>query len=180
MTLKKINEDLSLLLNNMRKEVQNIDFQQVSTFKIESVDSDINWSEIEVPGIYLIEIKNNGDYSNFKDWIAHFKSLWESNEFYGKYTPSLKLKRIKEHKGLGNWIPIYIGKSKKISGRFHSHIYKGLDKKTFALKLKPRHNLKNETFRLSKIELDTVNYDTVAPIFELEKRNAINPIIGRQ
>ena len=126
MKLKKINEDLGKLLEELRQEARKVDFQQISTFQIKSVDSDMDWAKIEVPGIYLIEIKNNERFSDFESWIENFRSLWEDSEYdgkYGKYTPSIKLKRIKEHKTLEEWIPIYIGKSKKISGRFHSHIY---------------------------------------------------------
>jgi len=81
---------------------------------------------------------------------------------------------------LHDWIPLYIGKSKRIEGRVHEHIFKELHKTTFALKLNARDNLKDETFRLSTIKYNAIHYNIIMPIIESQQRNKINPLIGRQ
>ena len=96
--------------------------------------------------------------------------------FYTK----LKKKRIVEHSELTEWIPIYIGKSKRIEGRIHEHIFKELHKTTFALKLNARENMENEKFRLKTIKCEIENYNMIVPAIEAQLRNRINPLIGKQ
>jgi hypothetical protein len=110
--------------------------------------------------------------------MVDFENKW--SVFNGKFTPTIKKKRIAAHGQLEEWIPIYLGKSKKISDRIGGHLCLDMDKRTFALKLLSRTNLVGETFRLNIINLNTENYDIVAPIVESELRNRINPLIGRQ
>lgn len=140
------------------------------------------FDELRYSGVYLIEIKNNSEFSAFNDWIEFFLPIWlGENEIYKrKFTPNLKKKRIKAHNNLGEWIPLYIGKSKNIRDRISGHIFSELDKTTFALKLLSRKNLYNNIFRLSTIRVQVKNYDIIMPIIESELRNKINPIIGRQ
>tara|TARA_R110002051_G_scaffold321505_1_gene409360 strand:- start:308 stop:553 length:246 start_codon:yes stop_codon:yes gene_type:complete len=81
---------------------------------------------------------------------------------------------------LTEWIPIYIGKSKRIEGRIHEHIFKELHKTTFALKLNARENMENEKFRLKTIKCEIENYNMIVPAIEAQLRNRINPLIGKQ
>lgn len=128
----------------------------------------------------MIEIKNDNTFTSFNEWIDHFRVRWENEKYLKKFTPNLKKVRIKTHSDLKEWIPIYIGKSKNISTRIGEHIYKELDKTTFALKLMARENLKNETFRLQTIKIGVTNYDAIVPRIESYFRDEINPIIGKQ
>ncbi|WP_157970322.1 hypothetical protein [Albibacterium indicum] len=84
------------------------------------------------------------------------------------------------HKELKEWIPLYIGKSRNIASRIHGHIFRELDKTTFAMKLKSRENLYGQRFRISYIKLDVNNYDMLVPYVERRLRNKINPIVGKQ
>jgi hypothetical protein len=94
--------------------------------------------------------------------------------------PNTKKIRIQKHLELTDYIPMYIGKSKRIKGRVYEHIFKDINKTTSALKLKARENIKNETFRLSFLRIDTNNYDWIVPVIEKTLRNKLNLIIGKQ
>ncbi|MEO9545008.1 MAG: hypothetical protein ABJF27_15570 [Crocinitomicaceae bacterium] len=175
-----MDKELSDLLLKIKAAAIESKFTEVATFKIKDAQVRIEWILLENPGIYLIEIKNSRGHTDFKEWFKEFEKLWTDKKYQGWYTPSIKKKRVIAHETVSEWIPIYIGKSKKISTRIKSHLNKKRIQKTFALKLLERTNLYQETFRLSKIDLSLINYDTIAPIYEIEKRNLINPIIGKQ
>jgi len=93
--------------------------------------------------------------------------IWDIHK---EFTPCIKKKRISVHSSLttnlNEWIPLYIGKSKKINRRVEKHIFKELNKTTYALKLKARGNLNDETFKLKTIKLEVTNYDSILPIIE--------------
>jgi len=160
--------------------IEEVNFNKLSEFKLDDAANKIPWNDIVYSGIYLLEIKNNGTYSSFSEWVENFKSEWEHEEYLRRFTPNLKKIRIRAHKELSEWMPLYIGKSKNISSRIHDHIYKELEKTTFALKLMARRNLINETFRLKTIKIEVENYDAIVPRIEWQLRNRINPIIGKQ
>lgn len=134
----------------------------------------------DYPGIYKIDINTGDTHKDFNSWIAEFQAEWEHPDFLKKFTPNTKKKRIKCHTNLAEWIPIYLGKSKKVSSRVLEHINLGLEKTTFALKLKARPTMIARTFRLSTIQLRVENYDLIAPVLEAALRNRFNPIIGKQ
>ena len=171
--LKEINSELIEYANLL-------EFEKICEFDMQNCHSEIPWKELEYSGIYFIEIKNDLKFSDFTSWVTNFREEWEDSKYKTHFVSNLRKKRINTHKELNEWIPIYIGKSKKISGRIHEHIYKELGKPTFALKINARENIKKEKFRLSVIKVSTENYDWVLPLFEKTLRNKINPIIGRQ
>ena len=181
--MEKLNM-LDLKLTEIQKELndilENIDFEFICEFNMENCESNIPWNLITNPGIYFLEIKNNKRFETFTDWINDFKKEWEDPKYKWRFVPNLKQKRIQMHTELKEWIPIYIGKSHNIKDRIHQHIYKELEQNTFALKLKARENMKNETFRLSMIKLEIKNYDWIVPKFENKLRNKYNPLIGKQ
>ena len=169
-------------LRSLAKELQFINVVG-SEFKLNKKHiSEIEWNSFQYKGLYLFEIKNNGSFNNFSDWINDFQSRWEDEKYLKCFTPNVRKKRIKEHmnKPLPEWIPLYIGKSQKVEGKVHEHIFKELNKTTFALKLNARENLYNETFRIKAIELGLGNYSELMASIESELRDKINPIIGRQ
>ena len=142
--------------------------------------SEIPWRTLNYPGVYLIEIKNNNTFNTFSKWLEDFKPKWEDERYVKSYTPNLKKKRIRNHHELEEWIPLYIGISKRIEGRVHEHIFKELHKTTFALKLNAREFLFTERFRLKTINCPVDHYNIILPIIESKQREKINPLIGKQ
>ncbi|MCK4956388.1 MAG: hypothetical protein KAS49_02045 [Candidatus Cloacimonetes bacterium] len=178
--LESIDNEMSTQLELLKKVVDNMVFNEMCQFKIKKEIQEIPWNELKLSGIYLIEVKNNNNFLDFKGWLKDFKERWEDDKYIKKFTPNFKKKRIQAHSELGKWIPLYLGKSRNISKRVNEHIYKELHKPTFAMKLFARKNMKNETFKLSIIQLEIKNYDTIVPKVESQFRNLINPLIGKQ
>ena len=180
-TLNDIDSEISKSVGKLEILISELLFTEICNFKLnESHVHEIPWGSLKYSGIYLIEIKNNKKHHSFSSWLEEFRKKWEDEKYHKKWTPSLKKKRAEKHVELKEWIPIYIGKSKKIEGRIHEHIFKEIHKTTFALKLNARLNLKNETFRLQTIKCDVKNYDMLVPFIESNLRDKINPIIGKQ
>lgn len=178
--IKIIDEGITKQLELITAFTKELHFVEVCQFELNEKLKNIPWATLANSGLYLIEVKNNGNFSVFEEWVNDFKFRWENKDYLRKFTPNFKLKRIKSHTELGEWIPLYIGKSKNIKSRLHEHIYKDLSKTTFAMKLLARQNMKDETFRISVINLEFKNYDSIIPIIENQLRNRINPLIGKQ
>ncbi|PHR49841.1 MAG: hypothetical protein COA32_01520 [Fluviicola sp.] len=176
--MKKIDESLTKIKTSISEIIEKVHFNPLCEFKLENCLEVIPWDDIKIQGLYLIEIKNDNSFDSFNDWLMDFDNKW--SVYNGMFTPTLKLKRIEAHNELKEWIPIYLGKSQKISDRLGGHLNLELDKKTYALKLTSRTNLVNETFRLSIINLDVEHYDIIAPLVESALRNRINPLVGKQ
>lgn len=177
----KIDKDISSYIDELKIEANKINFNILCEFKLDKNDiKEIPWETFHYPGVYLFEIKNNNRYDNFESWVSNFKDKWMDSKYIKCFTPNLTKKRVKEHKTLNEWIPIYIGKSKSVEGRVHEHIFKDLSKTTFALKLNSRDNLYEETFRLSTVNINLRNYNSLMPLVESTLREKINPILGRQ
>lgn len=181
-TLNEIDIELSDIFKSYDNIVNELTFETIGTFTTEDFQkkSDL-LKDLDYQGIYLIEIKNRTNLNTFDEWILEFQKIWVEHK---EFTPSIKKKRISVHSSLtsnlNEWIPLYIGKSKKINKRVEKHIFKEINKTTYALKLKARGNLDKETFRLKTIKLDVTNYDSILPIIERILRDQINPIIGKQ
>lgn len=182
MDLNVIDNEFSLLHNQVKEFSKNISFKIFDEFNLDINITENKFRQINYPGIYLLEIKNSFIHSDFTEWINDFESIWLGEErcFEKCFTPNLKKKRIKCHTELKEWIPLYIGKSKNIRNRLGEHFFKKLNQTTFSLKLLERKNLHNNIFRLSTIQLDVRNYNIIMPIIENELRDKLNPIVGRQ
>lgn len=179
--LNRIDNEISIAAKKLEEAVKNLRFEEICEFNLNKVHiPEIPWGTLNYPGIYLIEIKNNGNSDSFETWVESFKLEWEDKKYLESFTPNLKKKRIIQHSELKEWIPLYIGKSKRIEGRIHQHIFKELDKTTFALKLNARQNLENQKFRLKTIKCEVENYNMIVPAIEAQLRNRINPLIGKQ
>ena len=181
MDIANIDQAITKQISLLKPIITNARFKTICTFRITDEQDNIEkiLNEVIYPGIYLIEIKTNKSGS-FADWAKDFKKLWDNEKYKGKWTPTTKKKRIIEHKALNGWVPIYIGKSKSINKRIFEHIYLGLDKKTSALKLSSRQDLRNKEFRLRAIKVEVNNYDVISTEFEKTLRDKINPITGKQ
>jgi len=180
--LKRIDKDLTKLQNELNEISDVLKFSNSIEFDLSNCGNNIKLESLSFSGIYMLEIKNDGKFNEFEEWLTEFRKCWEGEDkmYIHKFVPNLKKKRIMQHKELNEWIPIYIGKSRNIKDRIHQHIYGKLEKNTFALKLIDRQNLNNETFRLSYLELPVENYDWIIPKIEHRLRDKYNPIIGKQ
>ncbi len=177
---QKIDNEICTFVKDIKDLAKELEFQQICEFYPgESLDKKY-WDLLSYPGVYLIEIKNDGGFDHINLWMENFKTEWEKPEYIYKYVPNLKKKRIERHIELKEWIPIYIGKSKWVGSRIKEHLYLDLERHTFALKLSSRVNFKASRFRISIIPINVINYDSIVPIIEKTLRDKLNPIIGRQ
>lgn len=177
--MEHIDQKISAMKNELIEFAKTLNFEYLCEFSIADFDS-IPWKILNCQGLYLIEIKNDRRHQSFKDWADDFCMRWMDGYFAKSGVSTPKKMRILKHSDLRDWIPLYIGKSKKIRDRVYEHINLKLEQPTTGLKLKVKKNMENEIFRLSFINIPTENYDLVMPIFEKNMRDRINPIIGRQ
>ncbi|MEJ8599089.1 hypothetical protein JSO61_009125 [Riemerella anatipestifer] len=177
--LQSINLKLDQIKIELENFVENLELTEICNFNMENC-GDIPWDLIKFQGIYFIEIQIRNKELTFDEWLQNFKNDWEDERYKRKFVPNIKLKRIRKHKELDEWIPLYLGKSKNISSRIFQHIYKDINKTTFALKLRARENIWKENFRLSVIEVNSDSYDWVVPVIERKLRDKLNPILGKQ
>lgn len=176
---KNVDEKLTEQLKTIIDFAADLSFEAKLTFEL---NESINYSLLEslnFAGIYLIEIKTNPQ-KNYKEWLDEFKNEWEKAEFKKAFVPNLKSKRTIKHNQLGQWFPLYLGKSRAISKRIKEHIDLSLKQPTTSLKLKARKNLYGSEFRVSVVRVNVSNYDLIMPQLETLLRNRINPILGRQ
>jgi hypothetical protein len=131
-------------------------------------------------GIYRIDIFTSRENDDFESWAAKFRAEWDLPEYKNKFTCTTKDKRIRRHGVLSEWMPLYIGKSKKVGTRIAEHLNLPLEARTFALKIRSRPNMSHRRFRLHTIPLNVQNYDLIAPSLERELRDRLNPIVGKQ
>ena len=178
--IEQVDKDITIQLEKIKEIGEKLQFEVVCEFLVKEEIEEIPWEELKHQGLYLFEVKIDRKHSNFQKWLDDFKSKWEDPKYLKSSTPSFKKKRINSHSELKDWIPLYLGKSKNIKTRLKSHIFKELNKPTYAMKLLARENLRNQIFRLSIIRLDVKNYDTILPLIESQLRNRINPLIGKQ
>jgi len=180
----KVDESLTSSFKKIKSIANKLEFEiNGKEFKLNKNHiKEIEWDKFQYKGLYLFEIKNTTSYTSFDDWISDFREKWEDKRYVKCFTPNIRKKRLHKHreKPLSEWIPLYIGKSQKPKGRVHEHIFKELNKTTFALKLNARENLKDEIFRVSTIELDLENYSELMSLIESTLRDKYSPIIGRQ
>lgn len=173
--IEKLDKNLTALFHNFDEISQKLVMPVICHLSDEGVIA-----EQKYPGIYRIDVNTSGSHIDFKSWVMAFQDDWEHSAIKVKFTPNTKKKRIKCHNTLNEWLPIYLGKSKNVAARVLEHINLGIEKTTFALKLKARANMANRQFRLSALRLQVKNYDLIAPALEKALRNRFNPIIGKQ
>lgn len=176
--LKEIDSELCVQFNLLEKMIGEIQFTIISEFDVNNAN--IPFNDLNYSGIYLIEIKCNNINEPVESWIDELKLRWEDERYKKKWTPNFTKVRYENHKVLQEWMPLYLGKSKKISSRIKNHLYKELSKPTSALKLMSRKNIKDERFRLKIVEINVVNYNEIVTKIEWLLRKKINPIIGKQ
>lgn len=174
-----IDQKITSLQIELQEYAQSLKFEQLCEFSMKNLEN-IPWEKLNFQGLYLIEIKNDLRYNLFNEWSKEFCSRWQDPLYLRRWVSNPKKIRLAKHTELREWIPLYIGKSKRIKDRVYEHIHLKLEQPTTGLKLKVRENMQNEIFRVSFINIPTQNYDWVMPKFEKILRDRINPIIGRQ
>jgi hypothetical protein len=174
--LKEIDQKLGVLLSRFSEVASQIQLQPVCNLSEEAALAHLNY-----PGIYLVEIRNTGQHASIGDWMKWFTDKWDDKAYVGRFTPTTKLKRIAQHSKLTEWVPIYLGKSKRVGSRVREHMDLALEKRTFAMKLKARGGFFSEnTFRLSTAKVDVAHYDLLVPMVEHTLRKKLSPIVGKQ
>lgn len=173
--IMNLDSQLSTLFLDFKKvasELRMEDICELSDEKTVSLQS--------YPGIYRIDVSSAGSVLSLPAWIEEFRLEWEHDDFFKKFTPNFKLKRIAQHRHLNEWMPLYLGKSKNVGKRVLEHINLGLDKTTYALKLKARPCMRNRRFRLHTLQLPVKNYNLIVPALESALRDEFHPLVGKQ
>jgi hypothetical protein len=174
-------KDLDRGLSKLKKQFQGIAHGVTFTYVCSLADSKQIAEQI-YRGIYLIEIQTAGPRLSFSTWRTQFEVSWNAPLLKHAFTPSTKKKRMDAHSSLKSWMPLYIGKSKKIFHRIGEHVALGLADRTFALKLNLRPQINLRHLRLSTVDFDKLgirNYDVVAPKLERALREMHNPVVGQ-
>lgn len=175
----KLDDELCSAVQEIETFAETLVFNRLHEFEVNSKLNEFNFDLFNFQGVYLFEVYDSAKMNG--KFIKEFCDLWTHPNYEKKATPSPKKKRIIHHiDGDNNWIPIYLGISKKVSQRIKAHILKKLHQRTFALKLRERENLYGIKMRLRTVELEVKNYDQILPIIERKLRDQINPIIGKQ
>lgn len=137
-------------------------------------------AKLTCAGIYKIDICTTGSAGSVQAWVEALREEWEHEDYLRRFTPNFKKKRIKRHATLNEWMPLYLGKSKRIGARVLEHINLQLDKTTFALKLKARPHMSKYKMRLCALPVNVTHYDLIVPTMESVFRDRFNPLIGKQ
>lgn len=180
-SIHEIDEQLTAQSEQLKAAAADLFFLPAFEFDLSpSGLEDIPLDSLAYSGLYQIEVKNSGNHATIHSWVTAFVAGWTDPRYKRMFVPNPKKGRIMKHLTLSDWIPLYIGKSKNISKRVWEHIHLGLQQPTFALKLKHREHLLNDTFRLSTVRIDVENYYWIMPVLERSLRDKVNPIVGRQ
>ncbi|WP_334125462.1 hypothetical protein [Empedobacter brevis] len=163
----------------------NFDFTKSKCFTLnEDFDSKKIFDDPNKKGIYFFEINLENLYPKVvkkKTKVADFIKDWAKKKNDSFFSSSVVKKRSNLYKDFDEeWLPLYIGKSKKINSRIIEHIDLSPNKNTYAMKLRHRSSLIGATYRVSVIELDVINYDFIAPHIERTLREKYKPIVGKQ
>ena len=176
--IEAIDQSLSKIDLELNEIAGTLEFITIKEFELTEQTSKICDSTYNSNGRYIFEINYHDRSLNVEEWMTQFSNDWKN--FSITWVPGIKKIRVSKHESLDNWIPIYIGKSKKVGTRINEHVIKKIDATTFAMKLKSRTNLYGRKFRVRWIPLNVTNYNMIAPALESKLRDIYNPIIGRQ
>lgn len=177
MKINQIDDEITRQISLLDKEIEKMEFENVDfEFYISESEKYFKKEALDFQGIYLIEIENKTP--NFKKWIKEFSIKWENKKFHNR--PRVRKKSVENLTLTDNWIPLYIGKSKKVGNRLFEHLFLENNKSTYALKLSDKKFLKNEKIRIKTIQIEVENYDQIVPHIESKMRDKIKPIVGKQ
>lgn len=182
-----IDKKLLKLVNNHLDDISSLAFDSSKSisFTLDKKSDKINLDLPECSGLYFIELNLSHERLDKKvkleTKIKEFEKMWNHRSHKQFFSSSVKKKRICVYKGgKMEWLPFYIGKSKKIKSRVLEHIKKDKSSQTYALKLHSRENLYGFEFRISYLELPIQSYNFLMEYIESILRDKYNPIIGKQ
>ncbi|WP_427913961.1 hypothetical protein ACPWT1_03100 [Ramlibacter sp. MMS24-I3-19] len=171
--IQSIDTQLSQMFRGFDEIAHSLQLQGMGTLRKISRD------DLPIAGIYFIEVWA-GRKSTLQDWLTEFQAAFDREEFKQWFVPSCQKGRIRRHEVLQEWMPLYLGKAKKIGKRLWEHLYLEKQHRTFALKLQARELLAPYRYRLSVLPLEVRNYDVIAPRLEAALRRKHLPLVGRQ
>lgn len=177
--LQEIEKTLSETKDKLRTMAKILEFADPIEFALKEEMSGTFDTIPKKKGLYLFEILTS-NIENKADYMKWFEATWGSSDYRSENTPNAKKKRVRFHKIIPMWLPLYLGKAQDLRGRVNQHVFLDIKKPTTALKLLSRKNMHGQTFRVSTIQLDIKNWQMISPIFESVLRERINPILGRQ
>jgi hypothetical protein len=179
---KTMIQDIDLALNNINEDLINyaksVEFIEICTFELNENLGKLCESNFNDKGIYKFEIFVDDISIPVEGWMDLFVNDWINPDVI--WVPGTKKNRIAQHKILDKWMPIYIGKSRKVGHRTNQHVHQKIDQHTFGMKLMGRTNLYGRTFRISWIPLNVNHYNLIAPTLESLLRERFHPITGKQ
>lgn len=175
MDIPQLDQQVTRVLANFDRQTAVLRFKPVC-----DITDRARIDKLAYPGLYRIDIENDGQHKDFSEWIEWFMPLWHDPQLKDKFVPNLKKVRLAQHVSLRAWVPLYIGKARNIATRVNAHIDQPIDKRTFALKLGVRKNLAGQRFRVSVIRFEVDNYDVFLPRLESNMRAKYHPIAGKQ
>lgn len=173
-------------IDNFKSEIEKYPFvlSEPIHFKL---DDDLNKKFEHInpksSGLYLFEINLGEMYTDIYSMnkkLVQFANDWELI----KDSTRIIKKRLDEQlkkENSSEWVYFYLGKNKDLKQRILQHINLRKESSTHALKLRQRANLKNVSFRVSILEIESEDYyDFIVPYIERTLRKKYNPIIGKQ
>lgn len=178
MSIAHIDDEITKQLSLLEQEIKSLRFETYYEFTVSESKNNFNKELLSFQGIYFIEIEKTDNNLSFSKWLEKFRKEWENKMFFKR--PQIRQKSIKKVELTDKWIPLYIGKSKKVGNRLDEHLFLKNNSTTSALKLYDKTFLKNEKIRIKAIEINVKNYDQIVPFIESELREGINPIVGKQ
>ena len=105
----KLDQKLSALFGNFETIAKELDLADICDLSDEATIA-----KQKYPGIYRIDVSTAGTVLDVVEWIEAFRVEWEHEDFFRRFTPNLKKKRISQHHRLPVWMPLYLGKSKNV------------------------------------------------------------------
>lgn len=178
---QEIDNSLNQIFSSFSSLVAELNFEKICEVSLPCDPKVLDqYAQLDAKGVYFFEIKTEGSkFDDFDAWSADFIRKWTDARFEKRFVSNPKKKRLKAHSTLKPWVPLYIGKSKKIKQRLLEHIGLDLDSETFAMKLNLRDEFEGARLRISIAQLDVKNYDIIAPRLEKAMRERFNPIVGQ-
>ena len=132
--ISDIDNVLSSQMDLLKYEIDRLEFEKVCEFEIQPNAIEVPLDKMDYPGVYLFEIKADNQKDTYDSWIKKFVSEWTDEKYLKNFTSNPKKTRYKKHTELSEWMPVYLGKSKKIKSRVKQHLFQELSQKTFAMK----------------------------------------------
>lgn len=176
--VKDIDIRLSAIYDDLKLYAETVSFTDICEFELAQGLGNICDFNYNENGIYMFEIEVPDDHIDVLKWMETFTRDWVDTDVI--WVPGTKKNRMSKHLEFKKWMPIYIGKSRKVGKRINEHLHQNTLAHTFGMKLMGRRNFYGRKFKVSWIPLNVTNYNMIAPTIEELLRNRYHPITGKQ